>query len=57
MLYLLTWRQKSRKEKAKDVARMVIFVIVATTAIALMQAAVKKTNENIAQLNLETEGI
>ena len=55
MLYLLTWRQKPRGEKVKDVAKMVIFIVVATTAIAIMQAAVKKTNENIRELNSETE--
>lgn len=52
MLFLYTWKDKSRKDKIKDVAQMMLFVVIVIFVIALWQAAVKKTNENIAKLDL-----
>lgn len=51
MLFLYTWKDKSKKDKIKDVAQMILFVVIALFVIAVVQAAVKKTNENVAELN------
>lgn len=48
MLFLYTWKDKPRAEKIKDVAKMVLFIVVATTAIALVQGLVVHAADTVA---------
>ena len=48
MLFLYTWKDKPRGEKVKDIAKMVAFIIIATTAIALIQGLVTHAADNVA---------
>jgi len=49
MLYIYTWKDKPRKEKVVDVVKMAIFVIVATTAIALIHGAVNHAADSVTE--------
>ena len=48
MLYLYGWKDKPLKDKVKDVAKMVAFVIIATTAIAILHGIVNHAADKAA---------